>query len=502
MAKTDSAALRRRLRELQENKKKPWDAMEILQPHQRRVFTDKSPDRAVIGTRQFGKSTQATVEIIQACIDRPGSESAYVDMDIEHAGKVIWREIGRIMEEHRVPAKVVDNELHFTNGSIAYIFSGAPSEIKKLQGLKFAILVVDEAQEANALEHILTMCKPALMRFNGRVLLMGIPGRVRKIGPWWDFTEGDRSHLFSQHRGTFRDNKALDAEAAQRLYESEKERLGERNPDFMRHWEGQWPEVDNALRVYHYDPEKNGYDGEPPACAMHSLGLDPGGVRDSEAVVVVGHGRSDGAIYHVDEDVTAKKEGGDWDDTADRVGPMCDKYNPANRYYDYGSANKGALTLIYMKDRQILMDAVPPKDPYNESKRINVLFAKGQLFIRRGSKLERDMLYTTWDPETLGGGGQKPKYSRAYKQDAADALRAAMWGVYAYLPAPEPERPHLTDVELEAKRVASGEAYKPRQQTRSDKYEPPTIDPSKWGAKPAAPGQRRTDRFGRVNRGY
>lgn len=498
MAKKDSAALRRRLRELQESKKRPWDALDALKPHQRAIFLDETPDRVVCGTRQFGKSTLATVEIIQACIDRPGSESAYVDMDIEHAGKIIWREIGRIMEEYRVPAKVVENELHFDNGSIGYIFSGQPSEIKKLQGLKFARLIVDEAQEANALTEILTMCKPALMRFNGRVLLMGIPGRVRKIGPWWDVTEGDKRHLFGQHRGTFRDNDSLDRDAVERLFNDEKERLGERNPDFMRHWCGQWPDVDNALRVYHYDPEHNGYDGPGPECSMYSLGLDPGGVRDSEAVVVVGHGRPDGRIYAVGETVSAKKEGGDWDDTADRVGPLVDQYSPAHRFYDYGSANKGALTLMYMQDRAILMDAVPDKDPYNESKRINVLFAQRRLFIRRGSKLEQDMLYTTWDAETLGGGGQKPKYSKSYKQDAADALRAAMWGVYAYQPPERVKELPLGPVEAEAKRIADGEAYKrAAKEMRSDKYHMPGRD----HYDPSA-NSRQTDRFGRVKRGY
>jgi hypothetical protein len=496
MAKRDSAALRRRLKELTEAKKRDWDPVAELQPHQRKIFLDPAPSRAVIGTRQFGKSTLATVEIIHACMTRPGSESAYVDMDQNHGERVMFREIGRLLSECRIPAKVIDNELHFENGSVAYIFSGAPAEIKKLQGMKFAILILDEAQECAVIEDILTMCSPALMRFGGRVMLTGIPGRVAEVGPWWDLTEGSKKHLFSQHRGTFRDNKALDPEAAERLYEAEKERLGETNLEFLRHWKGEWPTVDNALRVYHYDPGTNGYDGHPGEFELYSLGLDPGGVRDSEAVVVVGHGRT-GPVYAVDEEISAKKEGGGWDDTADRVGPFIDKYNPAHRFYDYGSANKSALTLIYMQDRQILMDAVPDKDPYNESKRINVLFAKGLLFIKRGSKLERDMLYTTWDPETLGSG-KKPKYSPSWKQDGADALRAAMWGVYAYQPDPKQAKMPMSDVEAEAKRVADGEAYKrAKQANRSDKYSLPgakSLDPSSQS--------RVTDRFGRVRRGY
>ncbi len=495
MARRDSAALRRRLKELQESKKREWNPVAELQPHQQKIFLDPSPSRAVIGTRQFGKSTLATVEIIHACMSRPGSESAYVDMDQNHGERVMFREIGRLLEQCRIPAKVVDNELHFENGSVAYIFSGAPSEIAKLQGMKFAILILDESQECSVIEDILTMCSPALMRFNGRVMLTGIPGRVAEIGPWWELTEGSKKHLFSQHRGTFRDNKALDPEAAERLYEAEKERLGATNIEFIRHWEGRWPSVDNALRVYHYDSAVNGYDGDAPECELYSLGLDPGGVRDSEAVVVVGHG-SGGPIYAVAEEISEKKQGGGWDDTADRVGPLVEKYNPAYRFYDYGSANKSALTLIYMQDRQILMDAVPDKDPFNESKRINVLFATGRLFIRRGSKLERDMLYTTWDADTLGSG-KKPKYSAAWKQDGADALRAAMWGVYAFQPEVRVKQLPLDAVAAEAKRIADGEAYKrAAKATRSDKYAIPGIpatDPAKT---------RVIDRFGRRNRGY
>lgn len=151
-----------------------------------------------------------------------------------------------------------------------------------------------------------------------------------------------------------------------------------------------------------------------------------------------------------------------------------------------------------MQDRQILMDAVPQKDPYGESKRINALFATRRLFVKRGSKLEQDLLYTSWDAESLGGGGQKPKYSSAYKQDAADALRAAMWGVYAFQPEVRAPKLPMSDIEAEAHRIATGEAYRrAKQQTRSDKYAIP-------GSNPLDPANqsRQVDRFGRVRRGY
>ncbi len=465
--------------------------MVALLPHQQPIFLDPTPDRVFTGTRQFGKSTFATVCVIDAGISNPGADIIYVDMDIEHGDKIIWPEVERIMGEFRVPAKIASGQLNFDNGATGYIFSGAQSEIDKLQGLKPVLLIVDEAQEANALNDIITMCKPGMMRRNGRMILMGIPGRVAKIGPWWDATEGKNKELYGQHRGTFRDNTALSSEAKDRLYETEKKRLGEHSPDFLRHWRGLWPALDNALRVYHYDSALNGYDGSAPLCEMHTLGLDPGGVRDAEAVVVVGHGRADGVAYHVDEDVSEKGDGGDWTDTGDRVGPLNQKWQCSERYYDWGSAHKDALTLIWMKDRAVVMTGVPSKDPYEESKRINEQFAQRKLFIKRGSKLEQDLLYTTWDPDALGGGGQKPKYSLAYKQDAADALRCAMWGVFGYVPPAKAVKAALSPEEQERLRVANGDAYKRKEESRADKYSPPTI------TRPPA-----VNALGRRNRGY
>ncbi len=455
---------RRKLREFEQSKKRPWNAHEALFDYQRPIYDDKSPNRAVEGTRQFGKSRIAAVEIIDAGINNPGSDCAYVDMDIEHGGKVIWKEVFKLLEEYQVPAKVADGELKFNNGAIGYIFSGKPAEIKKLQGLKYAILIIDEVQEAHALDDILTMCSPALMRYNGRVLLLGIPGRARGIGPWWGITNGKNKHLFAQHRGSFRDNTALSEAAKDRLFNSEKERLGAKSSDFLRHWCGVWPERDFALLVYHYDPLVNGYDGPAPDCHLRSLGLDPGGVKDSEAVIVIGHGAQDGVVYHLDEDVSEKGDGGSWDDSGDRVGPMVDKWTPQKKFYDWGSAHKDSLTLIYQKDRHIVMEGVPSKNPYAESKRINQLLETGRLKIRRGSKLEADLLYTMWDEESLGKDS-KPKYSKSYKQDAADGLRCAMWGTHNWM-AKEKFAVVETDAEREAKEIKA--LLKPAQ-----KYGPP-----------------------------
>jgi hypothetical protein len=111
------------------------------------------------------------------------------------------------------------------------------------------------------------------------------------------------------------------------------------------------------------------------------------------------------------------------------------------------------------------------------------------------------LLYTTWDPETLGGGGQKPQYSKAYKQDAADALRCAMWGVWGHVPVKK-EMARLSDVEREAARVASGAAYKKEPPKRQDKYEMPVGRDGFMSGAETHKDSKRVDKYGRTNRGY
>lgn len=474
MAKPTKAALNQRAAEVRQRLKKPWDPIEALsgpngEPMEdmRAVFNDQHPDRIVEGTRQAGKSTLAAVCLIDAAVMQPGCEVVFVDFDKTHAEKILIRDFERLLEEFDPAAKLVGDQLWFYNGSVAYTFSAEPSEIHKLQGLKPALVIADEAQDAADLEGIVKMVRPGLMRRRGRLLLMGIPGRVSGIGFWWDITQGDKAKAYGQHRVHMDRNPWLPPDARELQRENAKRELGENSPDYLRHWMGLWPPDDNnALRCVRYFPAINGYDGEPPMFAYHSLGLDPGGTQDPEGVVVVGWGNKtprgddDGLIYAVAEDISERREGGDWDNTGARVGPMENRYHPERRFLDYGSAKKSGQIVQYQKDQLITLDAVPDKNPDAEFLRLSILFQAKRLFVKRGSLLEKDLLKTTWDPKSLSVG--RPKVSGTYKPTALDALRAAMWGVDGYA-AIIPPKLAPTEVEREAEaieRLTSGRRKK------------------------------------------
>jgi hypothetical protein len=80
------------------------------------------------------------------------------------------------------------------------------------------------------------------------------------------------------------------------------------------------------------------------------------------------------------------------------------------------------------------------KDLDIEIPRINRMFKLRKLWVRKGSRLEADLLYTTWDAKARAAG--KNKQSTQWKQNLGDALRAALWAVEGYRnPPPEEESP-------------------------------------------------------------
>jgi hypothetical protein len=470
----DQRLLRRLEAELARRTKKVWDPRAILgaNPQQLAVFVDLARDRALEGTRQLGKSFLAAVELIEAALSRPGSDSAFLDFDKEHADKIILEDFRKLLEVYDIPnaPRIVDDVLTFDTGAKVYVFSGRPAEVKKLQGLKFALLVCDESQDADALAEILKMVRPALIRFGGRLLLMGIPGRVAGIGAWWEITRGKLAHMFGQHRGHMRDNPFLPKADLEEQRAKAATELGEKSSDFRRHWDGEWPDLDDDLRVFKYDPAVNGYEGDPPACERYALGLDPGGVQDAEAAIMLGHSLGGGQAWVVDEDDTGKGRGGDWEDTELRLAPMVARWKPLDLFYDYGSAKKAA-NLVLESDTRVRLEPVPMKDLDIEIPRINKLFKLRRLWVKKGSKTERDLLYTTWDAKARAAG--KNKYSTAWKQNLCDALRASLWAFEAYANPPPEE---LSEREQRQRRIREAVAA-----SEQDDYSA-LVDPAVSGA--------------------
>ena len=466
MAKPTAAQIRAELARRKRDQKLEWDPAAILYEDQRNFFIDPTRDRVLEGTRQLGKTTLAAVCLLDIASRTPGSESAYVDLDIEHAEKVILRDFETLIEKYRIPGnpKLIDGAVYFENGAVIYTFSGRPSEVEKLQGLKFAMLWVDEAQDGSDLEAIIKMVRPALMRFRGRVVFSGIPGRVRGIGFWWDITNGDKAHLYGQHRGHYRRNPYLEADSVDEQFAAAKAELGEDNPDFIRHWLGKWPEADNAARVYRWDPTKHVFSGMP-VCDLYFSGTDPAGIRDREATVVLGVKTGLEEIFVLFEDVSPKGEGGDYCKTAEVLKRCSKRFAPLRAFYDYGSAAKGMLATTHTKDFHIYLEPVPPKSLDFEIPRVNALFKACRLLINTEltPNLAKDLSEVHWDLAERAKG--RNKYDKKTPHpDVADALRAALWGVPGFTAEPREKKKPLTEEEAVREKInamyeKSGQVY-------------------------------------------
>lgn len=458
MAKITKSQARAELARRRAGAKKSWNPLSALSGPDGTLYQDQVDvllslqagfDSTLEGTRQLGKTRLACVAGITFGLAVPRSEVAYVDLDILHAEKVGLREIENILEQYDIPAKLINGELHFDNGSVMYVFSGRPSEVEKLQGLKFSLLIVDEAQDGSDVGGILKMCRPALIRWGGRVLLMGIPGHVKGFGFWYDITEGDKKHTFKQHRGSMWNNPYLSHESIREQMEKAKAELGEDSPDFQRHWLGIWPDADNASRVYRWNPLIHTYEGPPPICQYYASGTDPAGVRDREVTVVIGWNDNDDRIWVIAENVSKKGEGGDYCATAEVLKTFKKSFPNMRAWYDFGSAAKSMLVTTMTQDFAMYVEAVPPKSLDFEIPRVNGLFKSGRLLVNKAvtPELAADLANALWNLEAKAKG--QNKYSTLGPHpDCADALRASLWGVPGFARDPKAKAPKKTEVEV------------------------------------------------------
>lgn len=437
-----------------EARRRPWNPYmefgplaERPYPAQQAVWEDKHRDLALTGTRQYGKTRLAAIMGVDMCLGFPGTESIYGDLTIDHAVKVLMPELRALHEAYRIDATVGEDHMRFKNGSVFHCMSLAnAAETRKLQGHRPKLFWFDEMQDLSA--HIgsaLEIVRPAMARHEGRIVLSGIPGHVL-TGAWYEATEGANAHLYGQHRGSMLANPWI-PNAAQEL-EMARLRLGEDNPLFQRHWLGKWAHDPDAM-VYRYDQARNGYKGDAPVTPYYAIGLDPAGTSDREALVVIGFGGRDGKIWHVADVVTDAGAGGSFDDTADRLVELDERYQPVKTFYDYGSAKK-ALPTFYRRDKAIRVEPVPFKDLDVEISRVNSLLLCGRLMVRQGSDLELDLMTVTWDDRARAVG--RHQYTSACHPDVADAMRAALHGVDAGELSAPPLKP-ANDVEREKQRI-------------------------------------------------
>lgn len=293
------------------------DTNELLFPKQRRFVEDKSRLIAAKCSRRAGKSHGAATKLVIAALKFPGSTPLYVTMARERAKQIIWPALEEINERYNLEMdfKLHTGEVRFPNGSIILI-SGAGSrrEVEKCRGLKYPVVIVDEAQvfSKDLFDYMVDeVFAPAVLDYRGQIMATGTPNAAC-AGAFFDITTGAEQG-WSIHEWTLDDNPFLfkslesgeDDPPFADMLEEELELICKRrgwtrqHSGFLREYRGMWVRDDSDL-VFAVDPNNIYVSGlDPTVDWEYVLGVDVG-YEDPMAFVVLAYSEDNGQVVVVE----------------------------------------------------------------------------------------------------------------------------------------------------------------------------------------------------------
>lgn len=277
----------------------------VLFPAQQRAHADTSRWKALICSRQAGKSTFDAFELLKnAVVDCPGTDAVFVAPTFGQARNIIWRDLLALNEAYDLGGKSNETSCTITwpNGSTIQLRGVSDrADIEWFRGRRFSLAIIDEAQSigAHLRELIWDVLRPTLMRYHGRVVLSGTVGLVA-AGFWHDVVTG-KIPGWSVHTWYLTDNPHI-PDAAAEMADFAAQLGGVDNPKYVREILCRWVRDDSTL-VYRIDPPKNTWLQLPPGKASGCVVAGDLGTRDFSAVVSLKWWDDDPAFYVTREKV-------------------------------------------------------------------------------------------------------------------------------------------------------------------------------------------------------
>jgi hypothetical protein len=263
-----------------------------LSPKQAEVVDSESKRIASDPGRRGGKTVSALAKLVINGADYPGALSAYAAISVGRAIEILEPAI-RVIERAGCPLKRGSRQglLYLTcpNGHRIWI-TGVPHrrQVDSLRGNPLVGFVADEAYSMDPyLEEMIDQAvEPALLDFDGWLMLIGSPGPV-PVGYFYSALFGQNDVLgWEHHHWDVRDNVHI-RHAARWLEEVKaRHRWTDETPQFAREYLGLWV-VDPTGFCYPYDPALNSYtDADRPAEGewRSLISCDPGVVDDAAMV--------------------------------------------------------------------------------------------------------------------------------------------------------------------------------------------------------------------------
>jgi hypothetical protein len=414
------------LKTIDESKPK-LDLAKHLFPGQDKFGLSTARQRIACTSRRAGKSEGCVAILIDTALKRSGCVALYVTKTRVNAKRIIWGILKRVNRDYDLRGRPNESELSMTfpNGSAIYLAGASHrDEIEKFRGMPIAVVVLDEAQIlVGYLKQLIDeVLAPALMDFDGKLVLVGTPAPV-PAGYFWECWGGKLKDAWEHSSWTVFDNPWIlkkSGKTPRQLLDEELQRRGvtEEEPSIQREYFGRWVYDPNAL-VFRYEAAKNDFASLPTNVGQwsHVIGVDLG-FDDADAVCVLSWSEHKKDVYLTRESVVSKQ-------TITQLGDLLKKlaadYEPLAIVIDTGGLGK-KIEMELGQRWQLGVEAAEKDRKLEHIELLNDALRSGRFFAPAGSKFAQDSMLVEWDKENP----EKWEISDRYHSDICDAV------LYAY----------------------------------------------------------------------
>jgi len=272
-------------------------------PAQRAFLDDPSPLKATQCSRRAGKTYGDSLLIVTALLKYPRCNVLYTGLTKENARRMLMKDcLEPVLNSLGIKYKY--NKVQLTveleeNGSVLYMLGvdADDEERNKALGLKYALVVIDEAQSLTIDQRDLVyrVLKPAVADLRGQIVLSGTPDN-NTFTLFFEITTGLEPG-WSVHKWSAFDNPHMRIQ-----WQAEIEEHRQRDPDvdkrpwFRQMYLNEWV-IDESKLVYRYNPQINRIESLPTSGNwFYTLGIDLGW-DDHTAFTRLGYRDYDRATY-------------------------------------------------------------------------------------------------------------------------------------------------------------------------------------------------------------
>ncbi len=266
---------RARKRRLLEQKVKRARQRSQLSPNllfgpQRKFAKSKAKYLIACCSRRAGKSYSIAYKLLEKAIQYPQSICAYVTLTRDVAKDIIWDPLRELAKAANIPLKFKKNsgDIELPNGS-KIILRGCEDkrQAEKLRGLKYPIVVIDEAQGIPSyLKYMIDeVIEPATIDYvDSQIVLTGTPNATCTGVFHSAVHDLEEMKGWETHSWTMEDNIHL-----QKVQQQQGRSVGDyirilatkrgvtlQHPSILREFRGQWVK-DTESSVYKYLPSRN-----------------------------------------------------------------------------------------------------------------------------------------------------------------------------------------------------------------------------------------------------